>query len=232
MEELSGLIIAARKGNSDAFEEVLRRFQDMAVGYAYALLGDWQDAEDAAQEAFIAAFYGLINLRDEAAFPGWFRRVVYTQAQRRLRVKEPALISLEQVGEIAILDNGLDRETGALAEDVEAALDALPEAQRAVVLLHYMNDFRQHEIAAFLEIPLGTVKSRLYHARKLMKERIRHLSDLSGQRPSRDNQFTEQVMRFFDAAKSGDIQAVEAHARRRQPLGERQRIRAHIALGL
>jgi len=209
MEELSGLIIAARKGDSDAFEEVLRRFQDMAVGYAYALLGDWQDAEDAAQEAFIAAFYGLINLRDEAAFPGWFRRIVYTQAQRRLRVKEPALISLEQVGEIAILDNGLDRETGALAEDVEAALDALPEAQRAVVLLHYMNDFRQHEIAAFLEIPLGTVKSRLYHARKLRKERIRHLSDLSGQRPSRDNQFTEQVMRFFDAAKSGDIQAVK-----------------------
>ena len=157
----------------------------------------------------LAAFYGLINLRDAAAFPGWFRRIVYTQAQRRLRAKEPALISLEQVGEIAILDSGLDRGSGAMAEDVEAALDALPEAQRAVVLLHYMNDFRQHEIAAFLEIPLGTVKSRLYHARKLMKERIRHLSNLSGQRPSRDNQFTEQVMRFFDAAKSGDIDAVK-----------------------
>lgn len=209
MEDLSGLIIAARKGDSDAFEEVVRRFQDMAVGYAYASLGDWQEAEDAVQEAFIAAWYGLINLRDAAAFPGWFRRIVYTQAHRRLRVERPALVSLEQVGEIAIPDSGLDCGPADMTEDVEAALDALPEAQRAVILLFYMNDFRQHEIAAFLEIPLGTVKSRLHHARQAMKERMMVLSDLSGQRPSRDNQFTEQVMRFFDAAKSGDIDAVK-----------------------
>ena len=209
MEELSGLIIAARKGDSDAFEEVLRRFQDMAVGYAYALLGDWQDAEDAAQEAFIAAYYGLINLRDPAAFPGWFRRVVYTRAQRRLRVKEPALVSLEHVGEIAILDSGLDRGTGAMAEDVAAALDALPESQRAATLLHYMNDYSLAEIAAFLGIPIGTVKSRLYHARQSLKERMTELNSLSAQRPSRDNQFAEKVMRLFDAAKAGDSDIVK-----------------------
>ncbi len=208
MGELSGLIKAARQGDSDAFEEVLRRFQDMAVGYAYALLGDWQEAEDAAQEAFIAAWVGLVNLRDTAAFPGWFRRIVYTKAQRRLRVRGPLLVSLEQVGEIAVGDQASGLAPSPAADALAAALEALPEAQRAVVLLHYMNDYRQSEIADFLDIPIGTVKSRLHHARQSLKERMRVLSDISRQRPSRDNQFTEKVMRLFDAAKTGDIQAV------------------------
>ncbi|MCY3865930.1 MAG: RNA polymerase sigma factor, partial [Chloroflexi bacterium] len=159
MEDLSGLVVAARKGDSDAFEEVVRRFQDMAVGYGYATLGDWQEAEDAAQEAFIAAWFGLVNLRDVAAFPGWFRRIVRTQAHRRLRVKEPPLVSLEQVGEIAVDAGGGRAEIAPVADALAAALESLPEAQRTVVLLHYMNDFRQREIADFMEIPLGTVKS-------------------------------------------------------------------------
>ncbi len=204
MGELSGLIIAARKGDSDAFEEVLRRFQDMAVGYAYAMLGNWQEAEDAAQEAFIAAWINLVNLRDAAAFPGWFRRIVYTKAQRRLRVKGPLLVSLEQVGEIAVGDQASALAPSPAADALAAALETLPEAQRAVVLLHYMNDYRQSEIADFLDIPIGTVKSRLHHARQSLKERMRILSDLSRQRPSRDSQFTEKVMRLFDAAKTGD----------------------------
>ncbi|MDE2637589.1 MAG: sigma-70 family RNA polymerase sigma factor [Chloroflexota bacterium] len=206
MEELTGLIVAARKGDNDAYEAVVRRFQDLAVGYAYALLGDWQEAEDAAQEAFIAAWIGLIKLRNAAAFPGWFRRIVYTQAHRRLRARRPELVSLEQVAEIAV--GGA--EPVMVAEEIATALDALPEAQRAVMLLHYMNDFRQREIAAFLGIPIGTVKSRLYHARKQMKERLMDLSDISTQRPSRDNQFTKKVMRLFDAAKTGDSALVNS----------------------
>ncbi len=209
MGELSGLIIAARKGDSDAFAEVLRRFQDMAVGYAYAMLGNWQEAEDAAQEAFIAAWVGLVNLRDTAAFPGWFRRIVYTKAQRRLRVKGPLLVSLEQVGEIVVGDQASALAPSPAADALAAALETLPEAQRAVVLLHYMNDYRQSEIADFLDIPIGTVKSRLHHARQSMRERMRVLNDISRQRPSRDGQFIEKVMRLFDAAKTGDIQAVK-----------------------
>ena len=209
MGDLKGLVLAARKGDSDAFEEVLRRFQDMAVGYAYALLGDWQEAEDAAQEAFVAAWVGLVNLRDAAAFPGWFRRIVHSQARRRLRVKEPPLVSLELVGEAALRDGCGATEPTAVMEALASALEALPEAQREVAVLHYMNDYRQKEIAAFLEIPLGTVKSRLHHARRLIKERMTVLSDLQAQRPSRDSQFREKVMRLFEAAKTGDSAAVK-----------------------
>ena len=208
MEKLTGLIIASRQGDCDAYEKVVRRFQDMAVAYAYAQLGDWQEAEDAAQEAFIAAWYGLLGLRNAAAFPGWFRRIVHSRANRRLRLRQPLLVSLEQVGEIAAADPS--PESGGLPDDIAATIEALPEAQRSVLLLHYMNDFAQAEIATFLEIPLGTVKSRLYHARRQIKQRMTALDNLSAQRPSRDSQFTEKVMRLFDAAKSGDIDKVRA----------------------
>ncbi len=216
MGDLSGLIIAARNGDSPAFEELVRRFQDMAVGYAYALLGDWQEAEDAAQDAFISAYCGLVKLREAAAFPGWFRRIVYTQAQRRLRAKEPVWVSLENVAELAVAGPAPYVEQG--QDELWASIDSLPAAQRSVLLLYYMNEYSQKEIASFLEIPLGTVKTRLHHARKQLKKRMRHLNGLSAQRPSRDNQFTEKVMRLFDAAKTGDVERV------RRLLGEDGRL--------
>src|SRR5262245_14864288 len=70
MEELTALIIRARDGDGEAFGSVVRRFQDMAVGYGYSLLGDFQAAEDAAQEAFLEAYLKLDSLLEPAAFPG------------------------------------------------------------------------------------------------------------------------------------------------------------------
>ena len=207
MEPLAPIVVRARQGENRAYEELVRRFQDMAVGYAYSLLGDWHEAEDAAQDAFVSAYCSILQLRDAAAFPGWFRRIVYTQAQRRARVKAPVWVSLEQAGELAAaapappIDAGADSELWAL-------VDSLPEAQRSVLLLYYTLDFSQKEIAAFLEIPLGTVKTRLHHARKHIKRRMTALNDISAQRPSRDNQFTGKIMRLFDAAKTGDIELV------------------------
>ena len=206
MEKLAPIVIRARRGENDAYEELVRRFQDMAVGYGYVLLGDWQEAEDASQDAFISAYCSLINLRDAAAFPGRFRRIVYMQAHRRLRVKEPVWVSLEQVSELAVAGPAGGVETG--QNELWRLIDSLPPAQRTVLLLYYMNDFTQKDIASFLEIPLGTVKTRLHHARKQLKKRMELLSELSDKRPSRDNQFTEKVMRLFEAAKTGYIEGV------------------------
>ena len=205
MEELAPIVIRARQGESRAFEELVRRFQDMAVGYAYSLLGDWHEAEDAAQDAFISAYCSIIQLRDAAAFPGWFRRIVYTQAQRRIRAKAPVWVSLELAGQLAVAGPA---QIDADQAELWALIDSLPEAQRSVLLLYYMRDFSQKEIAAFLEIPLGTVKTRLHHARKRIKKRMTPLNDISAQRPSRDSQFTEKIMRLFEAAKTGDIERV------------------------
>ena len=206
MENLAPIVTRARQGENRAYEELVRRFQNMAVGYAYSMLGDWHEAEDAAQDAFISAYCSIIQLRDAAAFPGWFRRIVYTQAQRRLRVKAPAWVSLEQVSELAVAGPAASTDAG--QDELWALVDNLPEAQRSVLLLYYMRDFSQKEIAAFLEIPLGTVKTRLHHARNRIRKRMIALNDISARRPSRDKQFTEKVMRLFDAAKAGDIESI------------------------
>ena len=77
MEESATLVERSRSGDLDAFEALVRRFQDMACGYAYSILGDFHLAEDAAQEAFVDAYRNLGQLREPRAFPGWFRRVVF-----------------------------------------------------------------------------------------------------------------------------------------------------------
>ena len=85
MDEVRQLVQQAQAGNRDAYDALVLRFQDMAVGYAYTLLGDFQLAEDAAQEAFLGAYLELSMLRRPAAFPGWLRQLVFTRCSRLRR---------------------------------------------------------------------------------------------------------------------------------------------------
>lgn len=90
-EKLDNLVQAAQLGKSEAFGHIVSRFQNMAYASAYAQIGDFHLAQDAAQEAFIEAFLCLDNLREPAAFPGWFRRFVIKHSDRQLR-KSRALV--------------------------------------------------------------------------------------------------------------------------------------------
>src|SRR5215475_7985308 len=91
VEEIAPLIArataarAARAEKSQAFGEIVRRFQDFAFACAYAMLGDFHLAEDAAQEAFLSAWRNLDQLRKPEAFPGWFKRIIFTQCSRLTR---------------------------------------------------------------------------------------------------------------------------------------------------
>jgi DNA-directed RNA polymerase specialized sigma24 family protein len=104
---LAELICQVQLGCPGAYEAVMRRFQDMAVGYAYATLADWDLAEDVAQEAFIQAYYRLPELRQPAAFPGWFRRIVFTQIHRQLRRNKVKMVSLDQIADIQTVRQNL-----------------------------------------------------------------------------------------------------------------------------
>ena len=99
MKDLTGLIAQVKLGDKQAYEPIVRRFQDMAVAYGYATLGDWQLAEDAAQEAFIAAYCELPALRDQQAFPGWFRRIVIKQIDR-IRRRRPRDVVLDELSKV------------------------------------------------------------------------------------------------------------------------------------
>jgi RNA polymerase sigma factor (sigma-70 family) len=205
VKELRVLVIQAKMGDHHAYETIVRRFQDMAVGYGYTLLGDIDLAEDVAQEAFINAFYHLPDLLDPTAFPGWFRRIVSTQVHRLKRRNEVATIPLDQSPELASHGQlGADPaeviEQREVRGEVHAAIAALPRAQREVVTLFYISSYSQKEISAFLDIPVTTVKMRLYYARKQLKERMIAMieDNLQKQRPSKDDAFVEKVMNLND----------------------------------
>ena len=211
MEEI-GLLIArataaraARAEKSQAFGEIVRRFQDLAFACAYAVLGDFHLAEDAAQEAFITAWRNLDQLRKPESFPGWFKRIVLTQCNRLTRGKRLQTVALE-LADVPAPES--DPYTAYEGQErrlrVLAAIRELPEHERMVTLLFYIGDYSQNEIAAFLEAPLTTVKKRLFCARRRLHERMLDMvrDTLQEQRPSRNEQFTETVALFNEALES------------------------------
>ncbi|MDQ3250555.1 MAG: sigma-70 family RNA polymerase sigma factor [Chloroflexota bacterium] len=212
MEEISTLIArataarAARNEKSQAFGEIVRRFQDLAFACAYAVLGDFHLAEDAAQEAFLSAWRNLDQLRTPEAFPGWFKRIVLTQCNRLTRSKRLPTISLD-----AILDaTAPDTDPFTAYEQKErqiriyAAIQALPEHERMVTALFYISDYSQNEIAAFLEVPLTTIKKRLFCARQKLREGMVDMvrDSLQEKRPSRNEQFADTVALFNEALEA------------------------------
>src|SRR2546427_1007627 len=95
MTSLESLVEKTLDGDDDAYEILVSRFQDMAVGYGYSILRDFQLAEDAAQEAFFEAYRKLASLREPVAFPGWFRRIVYKHCDRIMRDHSLVTVALE-----------------------------------------------------------------------------------------------------------------------------------------
>jgi RNA polymerase sigma factor (sigma-70 family) len=206
MEELESLVESATAPEAsltqrrDAFGKLVVRFQDMAYGYAYAILGDAHLAQDAAQEAFIAAYQNLDQLREPKAFPGWLRRIVFTRCNRLTRSRRAQEQSLETVPHLSsgqptplmVLE---DKET---REQIQAAIQALPESQRMATVLYYIDGYSQNEVAEFLEVSVDAVKKRLQRARERLQERMVEMvqENLQGQRPSKDDEFVKSVQLF------------------------------------
>lgn len=204
MRSLPDLVRAARDGEHEAFTEIVFRFQDMALGYACTQLSNDHDAEDAAQEAFVHAYLSLRQLNDAEAFPGWFRSLVRTQCSRRMRGHRQEPLG-DEAHRIASAEPGahekLEREERRAT--VEQAIQSLPEHEQVAVRLFYMGQQSTREIAAFLEVSAGAVRTRLHSARKRLKQELMEMvgDELSTQRASRDAGFAEQVGLHLDVLK-------------------------------
>lgn len=171
----SDLIENAKQGDIDAFEELVRLHQHVALRVAYVVLGDESEAEDVVQDAFVKAHAALGRFRAEAPFRPWLLRIVRNEAlnlgrrrrrQQRLAVRlanEPISGGAAPSPEIAALDQD-DRRA------LLAAVDALPERYRNVIVHRFLVGLSEREVAETLGIPAGTVKSRT--ARGLA--RLRH----------------------------------------------------------
>jgi RNA polymerase sigma-70 factor (ECF subfamily) len=160
---------------AQAFESRLVECSSLAVRVAYGVLRNRADAEDVAQEAFVRAHRAFARLRDRDRFRAWLVRVTFRLAldwkrgHRRRGAREDAVARLRPpVG---------DAEREALASDraarLWAAIDTLPESLRLVLTLAAIEGHQVKDVGRLLRIPEGTVKSRLFEARRQLQERLR-----------------------------------------------------------
>lgn len=170
----SSLIQQARQGNRGAFGELVNRHYDGVVRVVYRMCGEVQLAEDAAQEAFIRAWMKLPTYQPRAPFRQWLFRIAINAALDVLRQKPTEDIEDEEA--IMLTDPAPSPEAALLekeqAEFLQKAVKALPEAARAVLVLREYGELSYQEIAGVLEIPVGTVMSRLNYARNHLRETI------------------------------------------------------------
>ena len=174
MKELSELVEAAQSGDGEAFDALIQRFQQMAYATAYRYMGDHHRVQDVVQEAALEAFVHLQELREPTAFPGWFRQIVFRQCTRVLRQATVPYISLEAVSDALLAESTPEdlAVQGEVRASVRSAVASLPQHERLVTVLFYGYRYSYSEVSAFLQVPLTTVKKRLYSARQKLKVQL------------------------------------------------------------
>jgi len=149
------------------------QYARQALAFAYHVLGNREDAEDVAQEALIRALFGRAPFRHEAAFSTWLYRVVHNLCIDRMRAEKRAPCASLDAQDYRINGDAhrdFDRvlEIAALRQ----ALDSLPPAMRSIIILRDVEGLSYDELKSVFRIPLGTVKSRLNHARRLLRQAL------------------------------------------------------------
>lgn len=170
------LILRAKNGERNAFGELVCIHAQGVRNVIYRMCGNLQIAEDAAQETFIQAWLHLASFRPQASLRSWLYRIAVNAATDILRKEKRLLpgaledfeLSDPQPGPEALFSH---EERATL---IQKAIVSLPDACRAVLVLREYEGLSYHEIADSLEIPVGTVMSRLNYARRLLRERLSH----------------------------------------------------------
>jgi len=170
--DIGGLVEAARAGDGEAWGELVTRFEDFAVAVALRWVADRESALDVAQEAFVLAFCSLDQLRDSDAFAGWFSMLIRTARSRHARRQSP--VAIDRTAAMSVPDPGDDPVAVAISgeqgQSVRAAVEALPEHERAVIALHYLADLSYEQIAGVLEISPSAARKRAFSARRRLKK--------------------------------------------------------------
>lgn len=169
------LIARARTGDSAAFGELVEQYRDSVYRLAYRMCGNAHDADEAAQEAFVAAWRGLPNFRGDAKFSTWLYRLT-TNASIDLMRRENRhrAVAEDEMPEIEDRADSPQQqvERTEQQEAVQQALASLSEDYREILLLRYMQELDYTEIAEVLRLPAGTVKSRLNRAKAALKSAL------------------------------------------------------------
>ncbi len=171
------LVEQARQGDIGAYEALVRRYQELAFRTAYLVTSEAAEAEDAAQEAFVKAYYALGRFRTGAPFRPWLLRIVANQARnRRVASGRRAALALRAAEDRPLGDAAPSPEAAALADEQRAtllrALEDLREDDRLAIGYRYFFDLSESEMAEALGCARGTVKSRLSRALGRLRARF------------------------------------------------------------
>ncbi len=176
------IVAQAQAGDREAFGEIVKRWQRRIFALAYGMLGSAEEANDVAQETFFSAYRNLQSFRGEAKVSSWLHRIAVNQCitrQRRQKVRrESPLDGEESLDETnfspdVYAESPARRAEGkARAEDVRQAVNSLPPELRRIVLMKEFEGMTFQEIADALDVPLSTVKTRLYTALKQLRMKL------------------------------------------------------------
>ncbi len=173
------LVAASKNGDQEAFAQLVQRYQRLVFNLVYRMLQQYEEATEITQETFLAAWQGLPSFRGDARFPTWLYRIAYNCSlkQLELRKRDRALqVALE---ENKTLENANDeqRENAELDAHerqilIQEHLSHLPAKYRIVLILRHLQDMTYEEMAEILTMPIGTIKTHLFRARNLLKDRL------------------------------------------------------------
>ena len=175
------IVERALTGDAEAFGEIVRRWERRIFALTYGMLGREEDARDATQETFLAAFRNLRGFRGEARVSSWLHRIAVNQCisrQRRAKVRSESALDDEEERHATSFATPLTHSPARVAEHrqetaaVRRAINSLPVELRQVVVMKEFEELTFREIADALELPLSTVKSRLYTALKQLQLRL------------------------------------------------------------
>lgn len=174
------------KGDQDAFAEIVELYKDKVLQLCFRMLGNRHEAEDIAQEAFVRAYVNIQSFNQSRKFSTWLYRIATNLCIDRIRKKKPDFFldaevsgtdGLTMYSQIAAEGKTPDAEveTLELQEIVQREILRLPDKYRTVIILRYIDDLSLNEISEVLELPLGTVKTRIHRGREALRKQLHNL---------------------------------------------------------
>ena len=174
------------KGDQNAYADIVNLYQHKLYQICYRMLGNKQEAEDIAQEAFVRAYINLHSYDQKRKFSTWIYRIATNLCIDRIRKKKPDYYldaevagtdGLDMYSQIAA-DEKLPEDVVAqmeLQERIQYEISRLPDKYRSVIVLKYIEELSLHEISEILDMPLGTVKTRIHRGREALRKQLNNL---------------------------------------------------------
>lgn len=162
-----------QRGDTQSFEILVRRHQKTTFNLIYRFLGDYDEATETAQEVFLSAYSSIQQFRGDANFATWLYRIAFNHASSRRKSLNSKLQRHVALEDDVVADCSADPETSAerreIQQCVQQALNSLDGDDAQIILLRDLQDVSYEDIAETLDVPVGTVKSRLHRARQALR---------------------------------------------------------------